>query len=162
MSRTCRCVGEPFATLNFAEFLFSRHFVNGAERKDHGFYTTGTQPPNTSLQPKLALASLLSGLADPYPLPDDLLTPLQDVVPGVSSCAIRARATGDVVLAPIHRTDIVVATPTVAFVGAAAKVQRVSAASGVDAVSATVAVDSVTIRGAYKGVRSVIALDQCG
>ena len=33
--------------------------VNGAERKDHGFYTTGTQPPNTSLQPKLALASLL-------------------------------------------------------------------------------------------------------
>ena len=22
LSRTCRCVGEPFATLNFAEFVF--------------------------------------------------------------------------------------------------------------------------------------------
>jgi hypothetical protein len=50
----------------------------------------------------------------------------------------------------------------VAFVLAAAEAQRVVAGPSVDAVSPTVAVDSVTIRGAYKVIRSVIALDHCG
>src|SRR5215212_6985972 len=54
---------------------------------------------------------------------------------------------------------MVLATPTLAFVLAAAKVQGIATTPSVDAVSATVAVDSVTIRGAYKGVGSVIALD---
>jgi hypothetical protein len=102
------------------------------------------------------------GLVDPYALPNDFLTPLLDVVPRVSSGPISTRATGDEVLAPIHRTDIVVATLTVASVLAGAKVQRVGATPSVDAVSPTVAVDSVITRGAYKVIRSVIALDHCG
>jgi hypothetical protein len=63
------------------------------------------------------LGSLPSqGLVDPYAFPDDLLTALCDVVPGVSSGPIRARATEDGVLGSIHGTDIVVATLTVALV----------------------------------------------
>src|SRR5215210_1562191 len=54
---------------------------------------------------------------------------------------------------------MVLATPTLAFVLAAAKVQGIAATPSVDAVSATVAVDSLIIRRAYKGVGSVIALD---
>src|SRR5918994_4612536 len=103
-----------------------------------------------------------AGLVDPYALPDDLLTPFLDVVPRVSSDPISAGATGDEVLAPIYRIDKVVATLTVGFVLAAAKVQRVVAAPSVDAVSPTVAVDSITIRGAPKVIGSVIALDHCG
>src|SRR5215212_9340619 len=102
-------------------------------------------------------------LVDPYAVPDDFLTPGGfDVVPGVSPGAIGARATGDVVLAPVYRTDIVVAMPTVAVVLAAAEVQRVRATPTLDAVGATVAVDGVALRGTYEGVGSVIALDQCG
>src|SRR5215216_739367 len=116
---------------------------------------------NTSLQSSATLLdSLLScGLADPFAGPYHFLTPPCDVVPRVSFDPIRTRATGDVVLAPIYRTYIVLATPTLAFVLAATKAQHVGTAPCVDAVSATIAEDSVTIRGANKGVRSVIALD---
>ena len=67
-------------------------------------------------------ASSPAGLADPYAGPDDVLTPLCDFVPGVSSTVIRTRATGDVVLAPIHRMNIVVTTPPSSFVRAVAEV----------------------------------------
>src|SRR5829696_5304411 len=106
------------------------------------------------------LSSLPScGLADSLASPYHFLTTLCNGVPWVGFDPISTRATGDGVLAPIHRTDVVVATSTLAFVGAAAQVQRVAAAPSVDAVRATIAVDSVTIRGAYKGVGSVVALD---
>jgi hypothetical protein len=146
----------------FAEFHFPGTSVNRAERKGRGFYTRLGPNCATSLQVSYPSPPSSAGLVDPYAVPFDLLTSLLDVVPGVSSGAIRARATGDEVLAPIHSTDIVVTTLTVALVGAAAKVQRVGATPTVDAVSATVAVDSVIIRGAYKLIRSVIALDHCG
>ena len=55
---------------------------------------------------------------------------------------------------------MVVATPSLALVRAGAKAQRVLAVPSVDAVSATVGVDSVIIRGAYKGVGLIIALDR--
>src|SRR5918994_2042236 len=100
-----------------------------------------------------------AGLANPFAGPSDFLTLLCDGVPGISFDPIRSRATEDVVFAPIHRTDTVVATPPASFVLAAAKAQRVGAAPCVDAVSATVAVDGFTIRGAYKVVGSVIAFD---
>src|SRR5215212_707928 len=109
-----------------------------------------------------SLASSPMRLVDPYTVPDDFLAPLFDVVSGVSPGAIGARATEDVVLAPVYRTDIVVAMPTVAVVLAAAEVQRVRATPTLDAVGATVAVDGVALRGTYEGVGSVIALDQCG
>jgi hypothetical protein len=51
---------------------------------------------------------------------------------------------------------MVLATPPASFVRAAAKAQGVAAAPSIDAVSATEAVDSLIIRGAYKGVSSVI------
>ena len=79
-------------------------------------------------------------LVDPYPLPDDHLAPLCDFVPGVGSRAIRARTTGDVVLAPIYSTYIVVATLAVSCVPATTKAQRVGAAPSFDTVSATVPV----------------------
>jgi hypothetical protein len=98
-------------------------------------------------------------LLDPYALPYDFLATLFHVDPGVSFDPIMTRATGDVVLAPIHRPDMVLSTPPAGFVRAAAKAQRVVAPPSVDAVSAPVAVDSLIIRGAYKSVGSLIALD---
>jgi hypothetical protein len=93
---------------------------------------------------------------DSYAVPYDLLTPLRDVVPWVSSGPISARTTEDEVLGSIHRTDKVITALTMGFVGAATKVQRVAVAPSVDAVSSTVAVDSVITRGVYKVIRSVI------
>src|SRR5918999_1841700 len=104
-------------------------------------------------------SSPAAGLANPFAGPFDFLTLLCNVVPGISFDPIRSRATVDVVFAPIHRTDAIVATSPASFVLAAAKAQRVGAAPCVDAVSPTVAVDSFTIRGAYKVVGSVIAFD---
>src|SRR5829696_2977781 len=100
-----------------------------------------------------------AGLADPSSGPFDFLTPFCDVIPGVSSDPIRTRATVDGVLAPIHRKDMIVATPPASSVRAIAKAQRVVAVPSTDAISATEAVDGVIIRGTCKGVRSIIALD---
>lgn len=143
----------------FAELRFLRYWVNGAQRKGRGFYTRAGPNRGTPLQASWSSPpSSPAGLANPFAGPFDFLTLLCDVVPRVGSDPIRSRATEDEVLAPIHRTDIVVATPTVAIVRAAAKVQAVGAAPSIDAVSATVAVNSVTIRGAYKVVGLLLPL----
>ena len=80
--------------------------VNRAERKDSGFYTRNQALTAEHLPSAQLLSSPPSspagGLVDPYALPDDLLTPFCYVVPRVSSGPIRARATGDEVLAPIY------------------------------------------------------------
>src|SRR5215204_292367 len=134
--------------------------MNGAQRKSRGIYTRAGPNRGTPLQASWSSPpSSPAGLANPFAGPFDFLTPLCHVVPGISSGAVSARSTGDGVLAPIHRTDTVVATSPASFVLAAAKAQRVGAAPCVDAVSATVAVDSFIISGAYKVVGSVIAFD---
>ena len=90
-------------------------------------------------------ASLVDPFADPY----DLLTFLCNVVTGVGLDAISTGATVDVVLAPIHGTDTIVATPSASLIRTASEAQRVLAIPSVDAVGATVAVDCVAIGGAF-------------
>jgi hypothetical protein len=99
------------------KILLPRTSVNRAERKGWGFYSRPGPNRETALQDSYpSPPSSPAGLVDPYAGPFDLLTPLLDVVPRISSGAIRAGATGNEVLAPIHSTDIVVATLTVGFV----------------------------------------------
>src|ERR671920_212078 len=113
-----------------------------------------------SLQLESSPPSSPAGLLDPFASPYDFLTLLCDVVPGISIDPIRSRATADGVLAPINRTDTVVATSPASFVLAAAKAQGVGAVPSVDAVSSIEAVDNIIIRGACKGVGSIVALDK--
>src|SRR5215213_6581189 len=92
------------------------------------------------------------GLVDPYAVPDNFLAPVLDAVSGVNPGPIGSGATGDVVLALIDRTDIVVAIPTVADVLATAEAQRVAAAPTSEVVSATVAVDRVGLTARVKSI----------
>src|SRR5215208_5011601 len=112
-----------------------------------------------SLQLESSPPSSPAGLANPFAGPFDFLTLLCGVGPGISFDPIRSRATVDVVFAPIHRTDTIVATSPASFVLAAAKAQRVGAAPSVDAVSATVAGGRFTVGGVYKVGCSVICFD---